>query len=93
MVIRNAWGLDRVIRGATRGAPKAAVATRAAVFPGTEWDRIQDPASVGYCADRLALVTGRAKELSTTAMMAVVDGRSLYEYGDLTTVSNSGFSK
>ena len=70
-----------------RKLPKAAVAARTAVFPGTEWDRIQDPASVGYCADRLALVTGRAKELSTTAMMAVVGGRSLYEYGDLTTVS------
>ncbi len=68
-------------------ASKTAAAARTAVFPGSEWDRIQDPASVGYCADRLALVTGRAKELSTTAMMAVVGGRSLYEYGDLTTVS------
>jgi CubicO group peptidase (beta-lactamase class C family) len=57
------------------------------VFPGADWDRIEDPASVGYCADKLTLVTSRAKALSTTAMMAVVGGRSLYEYGDLTAVS------
>ncbi|MBA2260739.1 MAG: hypothetical protein H0W18_17770 [Acidobacteria bacterium] len=57
------------------------------MFPGAEWERIQDPSRAGYCADKLALVTARAKELSTTAMMAVVGGRTLYEYGDLTTVS------
>ena len=65
----------------------AAQSRAAAVFPGAEWDRIQDPARVGYCADKLGLVTDRAKELSTTAMMVVVGGRTLYEYGDLTTVS------
>jgi CubicO group peptidase (beta-lactamase class C family) len=56
-------------------------------FPGAEWQRIENPATAGYCADKLSLVTERAKGLSTTAMMAVVGGRSLYEYGDLTTVS------
>ena len=65
-----------------------ATQTRAAgVFPGTEWQRIQKPESVGYCAGKLALVTARAQQSSTTAMMAVVDGRTLFEYGDLSTVS------
>ena len=67
--------------------PSASAQRRAAVFPGPEGERIQDPSTAGYCADKLALVTERAKGLSTTAMMAVVGGRSLYEYGDLTTVS------
>ena len=56
-------------------------------LPSDEWERINDPATAGYCADKLQLVTARAKELSTTAMMAVVGGRVLYEYGDVTTVS------
>ena len=59
----------------------------AAIFPGAEWERISDPSAVGYCADKLDLVTARAKQLSTTAMMAVVGGRVLYQYGDVTTVS------
>jgi len=69
-----------------RPAP-AAPRLAPAVFPGAEWERIADPATAGYCADKLALVTERVKQLSTTAMMAVVGGRVLYEYGDLTTVS------
>ena len=74
-------------------APPSAAATApglargAGVFPSDEWERITDPATAGYCADKLQLVTARAKELSTTAMMAVVGGRVLYDYGDVTTVS------
>jgi CubicO group peptidase (beta-lactamase class C family) len=89
----SAWLLAALV-AACASSPPASVPTatsaatlRAAVFPGADWDRIHDPASVGYCADRLALVTNRARELSTTAMMAIVGGRALYEYGDVTTIS------
>ena len=66
-------------------APASSPAT--AVFPGAEWERISDPASAGYCADKLEKVTARASQLPTTAIMAVVGGRILYQYGDVTTVS------
>jgi CubicO group peptidase (beta-lactamase class C family) len=67
--------------------PTSAPASRGAVYPAAEWERIADPSTAGYCADKLNLVTTRAKQLSTTAIMAVVGGRVLYEYGDQTTVS------
>ena len=73
---------------ATPGTPpSAATRTSPAVFPGADWERIADPKIVGYCADKLDLVTARAKGLSTTAIMAIVGGRVLYEYGDVTAVS------
>ena len=72
---------------ASAAAVAPGVAPSAAVFPGADWERIADPATAGYCADKLDLVTARAKQLSTTAMMAVVGGRVLYQYGDVTTVS------
>jgi CubicO group peptidase (beta-lactamase class C family) len=65
-------------------APQAA---QRPVFPAAEWERIADPASAGFCTDRLAAVETAAKGLSTSAMMAVVGGRVLFEYGDVTTVS------
>jgi CubicO group peptidase (beta-lactamase class C family) len=57
------------------------------VFPGAEWERHQNPADAGFCADRLERVTTRARELSTTAMMAVAGGKVVYAYGDLARVS------
>lgn len=67
----------------------SATATAAAkyVYPGASWEKIADPATVGYCDDKLDVVTEKARELPTTAMMAVVGGRVLYEYGDVTTIS------
>jgi CubicO group peptidase (beta-lactamase class C family) len=67
--------------------PAAASASARHVFPGASWEKIADPQPAGYCQDKLELVTARAKELPTTAMMAVVGGRVVYEYGDQTTVS------
>ena len=73
----------------TLPATAAAAAPTAAryVYPGAAWEKIADPSTVGYCQDKLDVVTERAKQLPTTAMMAVVGGRVLYEYGDVTTVS------
>ena len=68
-------------------APNAAAASARSVFPAAGWEKLADPATAGYCQDKLDLVTARAKALPTTAMMAVVGGRVVYEYGDLTAVS------
>jgi CubicO group peptidase (beta-lactamase class C family) len=57
------------------------------VFPESAWGRIADPTSVGYCAAGLAAVKARAQELHTSAMMIVVGGRILFEYGDVIQVS------
>ena len=72
---------------ATPGPGEASSVGSGITYPGEEWARIADPSTVGYCADRLEAVTTKAKGLATTAMMAVVGGRVLYEYGDVTTVS------
>lgn len=77
---------------AAKTAPPAAVKPAAAasarvVFPGESWERVADPRAAGYCQDKLDLVTAHARTLPTTAMMAVVGGRVMYEYGDVTVVS------
>ncbi|MEX2270692.1 MAG: serine hydrolase [Vicinamibacterales bacterium] len=73
-----------VLLALTLAAPQA---QQRNVFPVPEWQRVSDPASAGFCADRLAAVENTAKGLSTSAMMAVVGGRVLFEYGDVKTVS------
>jgi CubicO group peptidase (beta-lactamase class C family) len=93
----TAWGIAALLVAACAGRPSApgtspsrstaADPVSRGVFPAASWDRIEDPSSVGYCADRLARVTERAKQLPTTGMMVIVGGRSLYEYGDVQRVS------
>jgi CubicO group peptidase (beta-lactamase class C family) len=72
-----------------RGRDSALVDSRddAAVFPGVSWERIEDPAEAGYSAAGLEAVTEYLKTLATSACMAVVGGRVLYEYGDLAQLS------
>ncbi|MBM3746888.1 MAG: serine hydrolase [Acidobacteria bacterium] len=57
------------------------------VFPGESWERIEKPESVGYSSARLEALRGWLKSLDTTAMVVVVGGRSLFEYGDLSHLS------
>ncbi|HEX6940570.1 MAG TPA: serine hydrolase [Longimicrobiales bacterium] len=64
------------------------LATRAApVFPGAEWERIDRPESVGWSSEGLRRVEARLQALPTTAFMAIVGGRVLFEYGDVEAVS------
>jgi CubicO group peptidase (beta-lactamase class C family) len=56
----------------------------AAAFPGKEWERIEKLESAGYSSARLNALRVWLQSLDTTAMMVVVGGRSLFEYGDLT---------
>src|SRR5262245_20361544 len=57
---------------------------KAIVFPGKEWTRIDKPESVGFSSARLQALRSWVQSLDTTAMLVVVGGRVLFEYGDLT---------
>ena len=79
IAIGSSIALDRL---AATGGPQAA-----RVFPGAEWERVKDSRTAGYCQDRLDVATARVKALPTTAMVVIVGGRVLWEYGDLARVS------
>ena len=49
-------------------------------YPGLEWEKAS-PESMGYSAEKFADLTAYIdKNLSTTSMMVVVDGKVIYEY-------------
>ena len=64
-----------------------AAAYASAVFPGTEWDRHDDPQSVGWSRAGLDSVRAMLETLPSTGFMAVVGGRVIFEYGDLDSLS------
>ena len=57
------------------------------VYPGAEWERIAKPESAGYSPAGLEAVRAKLSTLPSTALMAVVGGRVLFEYGDVRTIS------
>jgi CubicO group peptidase (beta-lactamase class C family) len=57
------------------------------IFPGEHWTKAARPEDHGFNADRLAALTPFLRTLDTTAMMVVVDGAVVYDYGDTSTVS------
>lgn len=67
--------------------PARAQVTAPAVFPGAEWDCLGRPETAGYSAAGLDRVREKLATLPSTALMAVVGGRVLFEYGDVDTVS------
>lgn len=80
-----AWlGALLVMAGA---AFPALSATTEAVFPSTQWQRVASPESAGYSPQKLAALRTYLESIDTTAMMVVVGGRSLFEYGDVAQVS------
>ena len=68
-------------------APASAAAKSAFVYPGAEWEKIADPTTAGWTPAALDAVRAELSKLSTTGFMAIVDGRVLMEYGDVTVVS------
>ncbi|MEW6211443.1 MAG: serine hydrolase [Acidobacteriota bacterium] len=66
---------------------EAALQSKQSAFPGKEWERIEKPESVGFSSVRLQALRAWVQSLDTTALMVVVGGRSLFEYGDLTHLS------
>lgn len=64
--------------------------TRAAAppdFPGAEWQRIERPEAAGYSSQKLAALRNFVESLDTTALMVVVGGRTLFDYGDTAHIS------
>lgn len=57
------------------------------VYPGAQWELVSDPRAAGYSAAALARVTAYTEQQGTTAALAVVGGRVLWQYGDMARVS------
>ncbi len=70
-------------------APWQAVATpsQEAVFPGEAWERIGDPEDACFSRSGLDRVSAYTAEQNTSAAMAIVGGRVLWEYGNVARVS------
>jgi CubicO group peptidase (beta-lactamase class C family) len=89
------WGLALILLFSLPGGPahsasiqeQAEASQVSTVFPAEEWERIDNPAAAGYSAEGLDKVTEFLKTLDTSALMAVVGGRVLFEYGDLKELS------
>jgi CubicO group peptidase (beta-lactamase class C family) len=64
-----------------------ASALAAAVYPDTGWARVDRAESMGWSSAGLQRVEEKLAGMSTTALMAVVGGRVLMDYGDVQTVS------
>ncbi len=77
----------------TAAVPNASEAARAPldrpppIFPGAHWTKTEQPDKYGFAADRLATLTPFLHTMDTTAMMVIVDGAVVYEYGDTAVVS------
>ena len=86
---RIRWGVAIVlvfslVAGFSFGQP------RSSAFPANDLERIETPESVGFSSARLQALRSWVQSLDTTAMMVVVGGRSLFEYGDLSHLSYVG---
>src|SRR3989442_9777372 len=58
----------------------------ATVFPDVDWQRTK-PESAGLSTAKLEALRGWLKTQRTTAMIVVVGGRAVFEYGDVKLVS------
>ena len=67
--------------------PRSGTIPVEADYPGAEWQRIADPATVGYSRAGLDSALTMVRSLRTSALLVTVGGRSLLEYGDLAETS------
>ncbi len=58
-----------------------------AVYPGTSWERIADPAAAGFSAPALEAIHPYVDGINTSAVMAVAGGRVLFEHGPVDSLS------
>ena len=81
-------GLVLALAAAAACAP-APVAERAAepAYPGESWERVADPAAVGFSAEALDAIQPYVEGINTSAVMAVVGGRVLFEHGPVDSLS------
>jgi CubicO group peptidase (beta-lactamase class C family) len=86
---RGLWIVTAIVlflTGISQAQP-APADSRPLVFPGADWPKTQVPETIGYSSARLKALRGWLESLDTTAMMVVVGGNSLFEYGDLAHLS------
>ena len=57
------------------------------VFPEAAWQRIAVPETAGYRRGALDSLTSYLRTITTTGLMVIASGQSLYEYGNLTELS------
>lgn len=57
------------------------------LFPAADWERVTKPEAARFSSAKLGVLQGWLKTQNTTAMMVVVGGRVLFEYGDIKHVS------
>ena len=57
------------------------------VYPGASWERLADPAAAGFSAEALDAIHPYVDGINTTAVMAVVGGRVLFEHGPVDEIS------
>lgn len=57
-------------------------------YPGTAWDRLAEPERLGWSVTKLKAARDYAATIHTAAVMIVVDGRVLDEWGDTKTRYN-----
>jgi CubicO group peptidase (beta-lactamase class C family) len=67
--------------------PAASANDEKPVFPGQDWERITKPETAEFSSAKLDVLRAWLKTQQTTAMMVVVGGRVLLQYGDVKYVS------
>ncbi len=58
-----------------------------AVYPGATWSEVPSARAAGFSSEALEALGAYVDSLNTTAVMAVVDGRILFQHGDLDSLS------
>ncbi|MBM3293884.1 MAG: serine hydrolase [Candidatus Aminicenantes bacterium] len=59
----------------------------AAVFPEASWERIHVPEAAGYSREGIVAALDKLRSMTTTALVAVADGRILFDYGNTAELS------
>jgi len=52
-------------------------------YPGEKWDKVKSPEELGYSSEKLAKAQEISKRIATAAVVIVVDGIILYEWGEV----------
>ena len=58
-----------------------------AVYPADSWERIAEPAAAGFSAEALDAIHPYVEGINTSAVMAVVGGRVVFEHGPVDSLS------
>src|SRR5690606_10023215 len=52
-------------------------------YPGKSWERVANPETLGFSKEKLEKVGELASTFKTAAIMVIVDGKVLYQWGDV----------